>query len=117
MLGSLWFSTRDFKSGYYQVAMSPASVEDTAFVTPDGHYEFLRLPFGLKNSPSHFSKIMVQALGDLNFVKIYLDDITILSKSFICIWSTSQQYKSVSDKQILNLTVTNAHGLLKRRPC
>jgi len=82
MLGSLWFSTLDLKSGYYQVAMSPASVEKTAFVTPDGHYEFLRLPFGLKNAPSHFSKIMFQALGDLNFVKIYLDDITIHSKSF-----------------------------------
>jgi hypothetical protein len=76
MLGSLWFSTFDFKSGYYQVAMSPASVEKTAFVTPDGHYEFLRLPFGLKNAPSHLSLLMFQAFGDLNFVKIYLDDIT-----------------------------------------
>jgi hypothetical protein len=82
MLGSLWFSTLDLKSGYYQVAMSPASVEKTAFVTPDGHYEFMRLPFGLKNAPSHFSKIMFQALGDLRFVKIYLDDITIHSTTF-----------------------------------
>jgi hypothetical protein len=82
MLGSLWFSTLDLKSGYYQVAMSPASVEKTAFVTPDGHYEFMRLPFGLKNAPSHFSKIMFQALGDLQFVKIYLDDITIHSTTF-----------------------------------
>ena len=57
-------------------------VEKTAFVTPDGHFEFLRLPFGLKNAPSHFSKIMYHALGDLNFVKIYIDDITIHSKTF-----------------------------------
>ena len=42
----------------------------------------MRLPFGLKNAPSHFSKIMFQALGDLNFVKIYLDDITIHYNSF-----------------------------------
>jgi len=82
MLGSLWFSTLDLKSGYYQVAMSPASIEKTAFVTPDGHYEFLRLPFGLKNAPSHFSKIMFQAIGDQGFVKIYLDDITIHSTTF-----------------------------------
>ena len=82
MLGSKWFSTLDLKSGYYQVAMSPSSIEKTAFVTPDGHFEFLRLPFGLKNAPAHFSKIMYQALGDLNFVKIYLDDITIHSKTF-----------------------------------
>jgi hypothetical protein len=62
--------------------MSPQSIAKTAFITPDGHYEFLRLPFGLKNAPSHFSKIMFQALGDLPFVKIYLDDITIHSVDF-----------------------------------
>jgi hypothetical protein len=67
MLGSLWFLTLDSKSG---------------FVTPAGHYEFLRLPLGLKNTPSHFSKIMFQATGDLGFVKIYLDDITIRSTTF-----------------------------------
>jgi hypothetical protein len=39
------------------------SIAKTAFVTPDGHYEFLRLPFGLKNAPSHFSKIMFHALN------------------------------------------------------
>jgi hypothetical protein len=50
--------------------MSSNSIAKNAFVTPDGHYEFLRLPFGLKNAPSHFSKIMFPALGDLNFVKI-----------------------------------------------
>jgi hypothetical protein len=82
LLGSKWFSTLDLKSGYYQVAMSPNSIAKTAFITPDGHYEFLRLPFGLKNAPSHFSKLMFQALGDLKFVKIYLDDITIHSPDF-----------------------------------
>jgi hypothetical protein len=76
LLRSKWFSTLDLKSGYYQVAMSPQSISETAFITPNGHYEFLRLPFGLKTVPSHFSKTMFQALGDFSFVKIYLDDIT-----------------------------------------
>jgi hypothetical protein len=58
MLGSLWFSTLDLKSGYYQVAMSPASIEKTAFVTPDGHYEFLRLPFGLNEWLIKFILVM-----------------------------------------------------------
>ena len=61
--------------------MSECSIEKTAFSTPDGHYEFLRLPFGLRNAPSDFSRIMFMILGDLTFVKIYLDDITIFSTS------------------------------------
>ncbi len=60
--------------------MSPESIEKTAFSTPDGHYEFLRLPFGLKNAPAEFSRIMHQVLGNLKFVEIYLDDITVKSQ-------------------------------------
>ena len=83
MTGSTWFTALDLKSGYHQIQMSSKSIPMTAFITPDGHYEFLRVPFGLKNAPAHFSKIMYQILGDLNqFVKIYLDDITIHSSSF-----------------------------------
>ncbi|CAF1138823.1 unnamed protein product [Brachionus calyciflorus] len=80
--GSKWFSALDLKSGYWQVKMSPDSIEKASFSTPDGHYEFLRLPFGLKNAPADFSRIMHQVLGNLNFVEIYLDDITVHSKTF-----------------------------------
>ncbi|CAF1017691.1 unnamed protein product [Brachionus calyciflorus] len=62
--------------------MSPDSIEKTAFSTPDGHYEFLRLPFGLKNAPADFSGIMHKVLGNLNFVEIYLEDITVHSNTF-----------------------------------
>ena len=68
MSGSTWFRAFDLKSWYHQLQMSSKSVPMTAFITP----------FGLKNAPAHFSKIMYQILGDRNqFVKIYLDDITV----------------------------------------
>ena len=55
----------------------------TAFQTPDGNYQFKRMPFGLKNAVSEFSKIMFTVLGHLsNFVEIYLDDINIHSKNY-----------------------------------
>ena len=79
---SCWFSALDLKSGYWQMKMNKYSIEKTAFSTPDGHYEFLRLPFGLKNAPAEFSRLMYMVLGQLPYVEIYLDDITIHSKSF-----------------------------------
>jgi hypothetical protein len=80
--GSSIFSTLDLKSGYWQITMHEDSIAKTAFSTPDGHYEFLKLPFGIRNAPSDFCRIMQQVLGHLTFVEVYLDDITVHSSSF-----------------------------------
>lgn len=80
--GAEFFTALDLKSGYWQIAMNEESIPKTAFSTSEGHYEFLRMPFGLKNAPAEFSRIMHQVLGNFEFVQIYLDDITIFSKNF-----------------------------------
>lgn len=80
--GSTWFSTLDLKSGYWQVGLDEDSMSKTAFSTPDGHYEYTRLPFGMKNAPAEFSRIMYRVLGHLPFVQIYLDDVTVHSTHF-----------------------------------
>ena len=46
---SKWYSTLDMKAGYWQIEMHPDSIAKTAFSTNEGHYEFLRMPFGIKN--------------------------------------------------------------------
>ena len=79
--GAVYFTLLDLKSGYWQIVMSEESIAKTAFSTPDGHYEFLRMPFGLTNGPKEFSRIMNMVLGDLPFVIIFVDDITVFSKS------------------------------------
>ena len=73
------FTVLDMAWGYWHVPMHPDSIEKTAFVTPDGQYEWLVLPFGLKNAPSSFQRIIRQVLGDLvnNGVVPYFDDIII----------------------------------------
>ena len=73
----------DFASGYWQLMMDPKSVDLTAFSTPSGHYEFLRMPFGLKNAPADFCRTMHIIFGNtLQCVQVYFDDITIHSKTF-----------------------------------
>lgn len=50
--GKKFFTVLDLKSGFHHVKMHDGSTKYTAFVTPNGQYEYLRMPFGLKNAPS-----------------------------------------------------------------
>jgi hypothetical protein len=42
-----YFTALDMASGFYQIPIAADSVAKTGFVTPDGHYEYLGMPFGL----------------------------------------------------------------------
>ena len=75
------FSTIDLISGYWQVPMAPDSIEKTAFITADGQYEFIVMPFGLKNAPSTFQRIILRLIRPLQSrgVHNYLDDIIVFT--------------------------------------
>jgi len=79
---SKYYTTLDLAQGYHQVPMNPADREKTAFSTDKGHYEFLRMPFGLKGAPGTFQRLMNKVLSGLNGLKafVYLDDIIIYAK-------------------------------------
>ena len=81
-LGSArYFSTLDLASGFWQIPVHEKSQEKTAFSTPFGLFEFWMMPFGLKNTPSVFQRLMQQVLADVkpdsgpNFVAAYIDDL------------------------------------------
>jgi hypothetical protein len=80
--GSCYFTTFDLFSGYFQTFVDKPSIQKTAFTTADGHYEFLRTPFGLRNAPSQFSRLMQIIFGNCTFITFNLDYITIHSKTF-----------------------------------
>lgn len=72
-----YYTSIDMKNGFYQIAISPDSTKYTAFVTPDGHFEFLKMPFGICNGPSVFQKAIMRAVKDLKFILVYIDDLLI----------------------------------------
>ena len=81
--GNTIFSTLDLRSGYWQVGMHPSDCEKTAFSTPGGLYEFLRLPYGLSNAPATFSRAIGIVLSGLTYAEClcYFDDVIIFSKN------------------------------------
>ena len=80
--GARIFSKFDAKSGFWQVKMHPDSIALTAFGTPQGHYEWLVMPFGLKQAPSIFQRKMDNIFKPhADFCIVYIDDILVFSKT------------------------------------
>ena len=75
------FSTLDLRSGYWQVSMRSEDREKTAFMTPNGLYEFLRMPYGLSTAPATFSCAISIILSGLTYEMClcYFDDVIVFS--------------------------------------
>lgn len=83
--GSSLYISLDLASGYYQIPIAEESRDKTAFVTPDGQYEYNRMPFGLVNAPSVFQRTINKIINKSSvrsYVLVYMDDILIPAGSF-----------------------------------
>ena len=75
------FSKFDMKSGFWQIQIKETDRYKTAFTVPFGHYEWNVMPFGLKNAPSEFQRIMNDIFNPYSsFSIVYIDDVLIFSK-------------------------------------
>ena len=102
-----WHSKFDCNSGFYQIKMTEESKALTAFSTPQGHYEWNVLPFGLKNAPQIFQRKMDNIFREYDFIHVYVDDMPISSK-------TKEQYLKHLDT-FVDLCKTHGIGLSKKK--
>ena len=77
-------TTLDLQSGYHQISVAEADRDKTCFITPFGLYRYSRMPFGLRNAPATFQRLIDRfktAVPEV-FMFAYLDDLIICSETF-----------------------------------
>ena len=79
--GAKYFSTLDLRAGYHHIGLTTDLIPKTAFTSPFGKYEYVKVPFGLAQAPAYFQELMTGVLKDLPFAMAYLDDIIIYSST------------------------------------
>ncbi|KAL0894189.1 hypothetical protein ABMA27_014214 [Loxostege sticticalis] len=79
-----YFTSLDMATGFHQIPMDNDSIRYTGFVTPEGHFEYLKMPYGLANAPVIYQRIISDTLRpfiETGKALVYIDDVLIPSET------------------------------------
>jgi hypothetical protein len=77
------FMIVDLRQGFNQIVLVAKDRKKTKFHGSNKLWEWLMMPFGLKNAPVFFQRVMDQVLEGVDFFKCYIDDILMHSKGLL----------------------------------
>ena len=82
-VGSAKFVSKfDLLKGYWQVPLTPRAREIASFITPSGLYSYKVMPFGLRNAPATFQRLMNKVVSGLVGCAVDLDDVVVYSDTW-----------------------------------
>ena len=83
LINAQYFWVFDLARGLHQVETHPEDWAKTAFLSPRGHFEYLRMSMGIKNKPATFQRLMDTVLKGMHGTEVfvYLDDIVVYAES------------------------------------
>ena len=71
---SKYITKFDLLKGFWQIPLTERAKEISAFVTPDGLYHYKVMPFGMKNSPATFQRLINTIIAGIEHCDAYIDD-------------------------------------------
>ncbi|PIK51902.1 hypothetical protein BSL78_11201 [Apostichopus japonicus] len=72
----------DLLKGYWQVPLTDRAKEISAFCTPDALYQYRVMPFGMKNAPATFQRMVNCIVADIEGCEAYVDDLIVYSQTW-----------------------------------
>ena len=75
----IFYYVRVYASGFHQIEIEKRNIPKTAFSVENGQYEFVRMPFGLRNAPATFQRVMDHIMTGIQNEKclLYMDNVII----------------------------------------